>query len=165
RRARLARRRPSRVHRRQRDRMSRRLRARLRGAPRPPLRDALRPAPERASVARPGVPPGRAHAPLVVSRLAIVGTGLIGASVGLAAKQAGARVAGWDPDPDALRVATERGAVDEPAGSLGEALRGAELAVVAAPIAALSDQVAATLAASAETTTVTDVGSTKASIV
>ena len=35
----------------------------------------------------------------VISRLAIVGTGLIGASVGLAARRAGVeRVAGWDPD-------------------------------------------------------------------
>jgi len=101
----------------------------------------------------------------VVRRLAIVGTGLIGASVGLAAKHAGARVAGWDPDGAALAVAAERGAVDEPARSVQEALRGAELAVVAAPIAALVDEVAAVLTASAETTTVTDVGSTKASVV
>ncbi|MBA2384582.1 MAG: prephenate dehydrogenase/arogenate dehydrogenase family protein, partial [Actinobacteria bacterium] len=35
----------------------------------------------------------------MISRLAIVGTGLIGASVGLAARRAGVeRVAGWDPD-------------------------------------------------------------------
>ena len=32
-------------------------------------------------------------------RVALVGTGLIGASVGLAAKQAGAEVVGFDPDP------------------------------------------------------------------
>jgi len=101
----------------------------------------------------------------VVSRLAIVGTGLIGASVGLAAKQAGAVVAGWDPDRRALALAAERGAVDEPAESVDAVLRGAELAVVAAPIAALADEVAAVLTASAEATTVTDVGSTKASVV
>jgi prephenate dehydrogenase len=101
----------------------------------------------------------------VVSRLAIVGTGLIGASVGLAAKRAGAHVAGWDPDPTALAAAVERGAVDEAAGSLEEALLGAELAVVAAPIGALPEQVVAVLAASAEETTVTDVGSTKAGVV
>jgi prephenate dehydrogenase len=101
----------------------------------------------------------------VVSRVAIVGTGLIGASVGLAAKHAGARVAGWDPDARALGIAAERGAVDEPAASLGEALAGAELAVVAAPIAALPQEVASVLGESAEATTVTDVGSTKASVV
>jgi prephenate dehydrogenase len=36
-------------------------------------------------------------------RLAIVGTGLIGASIGLAAKRAGVeRVSGYDADPEAL---------------------------------------------------------------
>ena len=101
----------------------------------------------------------------MIERLAIVGTGLIGASVGLAARRAGASVAGWDPDPVALAAAVERGAVDEAAASLEEALVGAELAVVAAPIGALPEQVRAVLAASADETTVTDVGSTKAGIV
>ena len=101
----------------------------------------------------------------MVSRLAIVGTGLIGASVGLAAKHAGARVTGWDPNADALAVAVERGALDESARSVEDALRDADLAVVAAPIAALPREVAAVLTASAEATTVTDVGSTKASVV
>ena len=67
-----------------------------------------------------------------VSRLTVVGTGLIGASVGLAAKRAGVRVAGWDPDPGALAVAAERGAVDDPAASLEAALSEADLAVIAA---------------------------------
>ena len=42
-------------------------------------------------------------------RLAIVGTGLIGASVALAAKRAGAvtEVAGFDPDPFRIEVVTE----------------------------------------------------------
>ena len=97
-------------------------------------------------------------------RLTIVGTGLIGASLGLAARAKGTHVAGWDPDPEALAVAAARGAV-EATGSLEEALAGAELAVVAAPIAALPAQVAAVLAATGEGTTVTDVGSTKVSVV
>jgi prephenate dehydrogenase len=97
-------------------------------------------------------------------RIAVVGTGLIGASVGLAAQRHGVSVAGWDVDERALGVAAERGAV-EAASSLEEALAGAELAVVAAPIAALAAQVAAVLAATGEETTVTDVGSTKASVV
>src|SRR5215218_8037478 len=100
----------------------------------------------------------------MVTRLTVIGTGLIGASVGLAAKERGALVAGWDPDPDALAAAVARGAVDA-ASTLEEALRSAELAVVAAPIAALPAQVAAVLDAAAEGTTVTDVGSTKASVV
>jgi prephenate dehydrogenase len=99
-----------------------------------------------------------------VQRVAVVGTGLIGASIGLAATARGALVAGWDPDPDALAIAGERGAV-APAASLEDALAGAELAVVAAPIGVLPRQVAAVLEAAAEETTVTDVGSTKASVV
>ena len=96
-----------------------------------------------------------------MQRLAIVGTGLIGASVGLAARASGVdEVRGWDVDADALRVAEERDAV-EPAGSLEEAVADAELAIVAAPVAALPAQVAAVLAASGDTTTVSDVGSTK----
>jgi len=51
-----------------------------------------------------------------VRRLAILGTGLIGASVGLAAKRAGVEhVSGWDPDGEALAVAAGRGALDTPA--------------------------------------------------
>src|SRR3954462_6964388 len=98
---------------------------------------------------------------VAVERLAIVGTGLIGASVGLAAREAGvASVRGWDIDADALGVAGERGAIDA-AESLGDAVSGAELVIVAAPVAALPAQVAAVLDATGDGTTVTDVGSTK----
>jgi prephenate dehydrogenase len=94
-------------------------------------------------------------------RLAVVGTGLIGASVGLAAKRAGVeRVTGWDADAESLAVAADRGAVDEAADSLQDAVGDADLAVVATPVAMLKEQVAAALGAGS-TATVTDVGSTK----
>jgi prephenate dehydrogenase len=94
-------------------------------------------------------------------RLAIVGTGLIGASIGLAAKRTGVeRVAGYDADTDALALAVERGAVDSPAGSVVAAVEDAELAIVATPVATLGEQVETVLAA-ADGATVTDVGSTK----
>lgn len=100
----------------------------------------------------------------MIRRLAIVGTGLIGASVGLAARRAGIeRVTGWDPDADHLATAAERGAVDA-APDLATALEGAELAVVAAPVTALPTQVRAVLDASAPGCTVTDVGSTKGGV-
>ena len=98
-------------------------------------------------------------------RVALVGTGLIGASVGLAAKRAGTEeIAGYDPDASALVTAEERGAVDQVACSLEEALAGADLAVVAAPVAQLAREVQAVLAAAPERCTVTDVGSTKAAV-
>jgi prephenate dehydrogenase len=87
----------------------------------------------------------------------------MGASVALAARGRGDAVAGWDPDPAALAAAVERGALDA-AASLEDAVAGAELVVVASPIAQLPVQVAATLQATTEAT-VTDVGSTKASVV
>ena len=95
-------------------------------------------------------------------RLAIVGTGLIGASLGLAARRGGVeRVTGYDADPEALAVAAERGALHHAAGSIVEAVEDAELAVVATPVATLAEQIGAVLAAG-EQATVSDVGSTKA---
>src|SRR2546430_14863861 len=87
----------------------------------------------------------------------------MGASVALAARERGDAVAGWDPEPAALAAAVGRGAV-EAAGTLEDAAAGADLVVVAAPIAQLPGQVAAALAATTDAT-VTDVGSTKASAV
>src|SRR4051794_7613987 len=95
-------------------------------------------------------------------RLAVVGTGLMGASVGLAAKRAGVEhVTGFDGDPDSLRVAAERGAVDEASAGMEAAVAGADLVVVAVPVTQLASQVNAVLAAAPESATVTDVGSTK----
>jgi prephenate dehydrogenase len=98
-------------------------------------------------------------------RLAIVGTGLIGASAALAAKRSGVveSVVGWDEDPDVLRVAVERGAV-EPAGSIADALAQADLALVAVPVAELPTVVRDVLASAPPGCTVTDVGSTKESV-
>jgi prephenate dehydrogenase len=99
-----------------------------------------------------------------MTKIAIVGTGLIGASVGLAARRTGAeQVRGWDPDAAHLATAAERGAVDA-ASDLASALEGADVAVVAAPVTALPAQVRAVLDASAPSVTVTDVGSTKGGV-
>ena len=91
----LARRRAPRVHGRGRHRVPRRRRGSARGTARDALHDALRPAPERPPVARPGLPPGRADARRcatgVIQRLAIVGLGLMGGSLGLAARERGGR--------------------------------------------------------------------------
>ncbi len=96
--------------------------------------------------------------------VAVIGTGLIGASAGLAANAAGAeRVRGWDPDPDTLRVAAQRGAV-EPADSLEEAVADADLVLVAAPVASLPAAVRDVLAAAPAGCAVTDVGSTKGAV-
>jgi prephenate dehydrogenase len=98
----------------------------------------------------------------MLDRLAVVGTGLIGTSVGLAAKRAGVgAVSAFDPDERSLAVAAERGAVDA-AASLEEAVEGASLVVVAAPVAKLVSVVPSALEHG--DATVTDVGSTKAAV-
>jgi prephenate dehydrogenase len=96
-------------------------------------------------------------------RLAIVGTGLIGASAGLAARRADVDVTGWDEDSRALEVAAERGAVTA-AASLEDALAGADLALVAVPVAGLASAVRAVLEAAPPGCVVTDVGSTKETV-
>ena len=97
-------------------------------------------------------------------RLAVVGTGLIGASAGLAARRAGvSMVAGWDEDRAALEVAAERGAVDA-ADSLANALIDADVALVAVPVAVLPAVVIAVLENAPELCSVTDVGSTKGAV-
>jgi prephenate dehydrogenase len=102
---------------------------------------------------------------VAVQRLAIVGTGLMGASIGLAAKRAGVeRVVGFDADAEALTCTADRGAIDEPAASVEDAVRNSDLAVVAVPVASLARQVEEVIAAGGDAT-VTDVGSTKGAVV
>jgi prephenate dehydrogenase len=96
-----------------------------------------------------------------VGRLAVVGTGLIGASVALGARRAGvAEVVGWDPDGAHLEVAVERGAVDA-ADSLDGAVAGADVVLVAAPVGDLPGTLREALERAPDGSTVTDVGSTK----
>jgi prephenate dehydrogenase len=98
--------------------------------------------------------------------VAVVGVGLIGGSIGLAARaHAGAEVRGWDARDGVLAAALERGAVTVASGSLAEALDGADVAFVAVPVGALPSTVAEVLAAAGEDCVVTDVGSTKRSVV
>jgi prephenate dehydrogenase len=99
-------------------------------------------------------------------RIAVIGVGLIGGSIGLAARERlGASVAGFGSSEATLAKARERGAIDDAAGSMAEALDGAELAFVAAPVGVLERSVAEALGAASPGTAVTDAGSTKRAIV
>jgi prephenate dehydrogenase len=98
--------------------------------------------------------------PRAVERLAVVGTGLVGTSVALAAARAGTRARGFDSDPDVLERAAARGAL-EPASSLAEAVAEAELVVVAVPVGVAPVVVHEALAAADPDAVVTDVASTK----
>ncbi|MEA2439789.1 MAG: prephenate dehydrogenase [Thermoleophilaceae bacterium] len=97
-------------------------------------------------------------------RLGILGVGLIGGSIGLAARAGGAEVAGFDPDSAVLDAALERGAIDRPAASVADAVREADAVFACATVGALPALVDEALAAAAPGTVVTDVGSTKRAI-
>ncbi|HWX74241.1 MAG TPA: prephenate dehydrogenase/arogenate dehydrogenase family protein [Solirubrobacteraceae bacterium] len=95
-------------------------------------------------------------------KVAILGVGLIGGSIGLAAKRrAGAHVTGYDPDAEVGERALELGAIDVRAGDLASAVAEAEVVFVAAPVGALAGVVREALAHAPRDAVVSDVGSTK----
>jgi prephenate dehydrogenase len=101
-----------------------------------------------------------------IDKLTVVGVGLIGGSVALAARRRGvaARVTGVDRQPQALERALERGLIDEATGELAAGVAGAEVAVFCTPV----DHIAAGVLAAAPHcrpgALLTDAGSTKAAI-
>ncbi len=99
-------------------------------------------------------------------RVAVLGVGLIGGSIGLATRnRLGASVCGYDRSPDAMECALARGAVDRAVESVAEAVRGAEAVFVAVPVGALSQVIGEVLEAAPADCVVTDVGSTKRAVV
>jgi len=98
-----------------------------------------------------------------VSRAGIIGTGLIGGSVGLALRRAGVEVRGVDRDPERARRALAMGALDAAVPTATEAATGADLVVVAVPVGEIPGAVIAALDAGASA--VTDVGSVKRPVV
>ena len=100
-------------------------------------------------------------------RLAVLGVGLIGGSIGLAAHEhvEDAEVVGFGRNAERLERAREIGAIDHGASSLEEALEGAAACFACGPVGALAEQVAAALAAAPDDCLVTDVGSTKRHLV
>jgi prephenate dehydrogenase len=92
-----------------------------------------------------------------IRRVSVVGTGLMGTSVAMAAARADAEVTGWDVDPDATARAAEKTGFR--AGvSLEDAVAEADLVVVCTPIPTIAPLAVAALAA-APGAIVTDVGS------
>ena len=91
--------------------------------------------------------------------LAVVGTGLIGGSVGMAARRRlGAHVRGTGRRAP---LGVELGALDVACATIEEALEGADVAVVCAPVDVLPQLTREILAAAPAGCAVTDVGSTK----
>ena len=102
-----------------------------------------------------------------MTRVLVVGTGLIGASVGLALKASGfeGKVLGWDASAAELADALAMGAIDEALASREDVLASeADVIVLATPVMAILDWMQRLAPVLSEGVLVTDVGSTKREI-
>ncbi|MEX1219674.1 MAG: prephenate dehydrogenase/arogenate dehydrogenase family protein [Solirubrobacterales bacterium] len=99
-------------------------------------------------------------------RLAILGVGLIGGSIGMASRERGlAEVTGFVRNPDRASECIEKGAADRMAESIEEAVAEAEVVVCCASVGSMAAMAKAALAAAGPDCVVTDVGSTKQELI
>ncbi|KQP43134.1 prephenate dehydrogenase/arogenate dehydrogenase family protein [Pseudorhodoferax sp. Leaf274] len=100
-------------------------------------------------------------------RLGLIGCGLMGGSFALALRQAGLvrQIAGFSASPTTTQRALELGVIDVQADSAAEAAAGADLVLVAVPVAATEATFAAIRSALGADTLLMDVGSTKSDVV
>ena len=99
----------------------------------------------------------------MISRIAILGTGLLGTSVGLALRAAGFKgaITGWNRSPEHGQAALKMGAIDSIAADPLEAARASQVSVLAVPIYATLDFMEKLAGVLGSEHMVTDVGSTK----
>ncbi len=97
------------------------------------------------------------------SRVAIIGVGLIGASLALALKKHGiaAEIVGTGRKEENLRKAVNRGAIDSYCLRSSDAVKGADLVVLATPVGSFRDIINEVRPFLSEGAIVTDVGSVK----
>ncbi len=103
----------------------------------------------------------------MIDRLAIIGVGLIGASLALALKKSAAvgHVVGCGRHPENLQKGIELGVIDSYTTSIAEAAKGADIVVIATPLGAMKmvfEQVSDVIS---DCTIVTDAGSAKGSVI
>ena len=99
-------------------------------------------------------------------RVAIVGLGLLGGSIGLAVAEhlPGVTTTGYDADPAVRRRARERGLAGTICETAAEAVIGADLVILCVPVGAMGEVAREIAPALAPEALVSDVGSTKQSI-
>lgn len=104
---------------------------------------------------------------MFISKLTIIGVGLIGGSFARALRQAGVvgKVTGCGRDVANLKTALELGVIDDYNVDVAEAVRDADLVVVAVPLMAMGKIFAAMRPALAPHALITDVGSVKACVI
>jgi prephenate dehydrogenase len=105
-------------------------------------------------------------AKIAFQQVTIVGTGLLGSSLGLALKRLSPapRVIGCDLDATARREASGKKAVDRATSNVYDAVEGSDLVVIATPVRAIELVLQDIAPALAPGTVVTDTGSTKRQI-
>jgi prephenate dehydrogenase len=102
----------------------------------------------------------------MIERIAILGTGLLGTSVGLALRAAGfhGSIAGWNRSPEGAQTALTMGAIDSIAADPLQAARESQVVLLALPIYATLDFMEKLSGVLGSDHLVTDVGSTKGQI-
>lgn len=99
-------------------------------------------------------------------RIAVLGVGLIGGSIGLAARQRGlGEVTGYVRRPEAVDACLEAGVADRMETEVAAAVEDADVVFCCAAVGALPEMARAALAAAGPDCVVTDVGSTKRELV
>ncbi|MGH2807216.1 MAG: prephenate dehydrogenase/arogenate dehydrogenase family protein [Actinomycetota bacterium] len=100
-------------------------------------------------------------------KVAVVGTGLIGGSIGLAVRAAdpGTAVTGFDPDERSAAGALDRGALTAIATTAAEAVAGADLVILALPVDRIPEMCDHLASHVPDDAVVTDVGSAKQEVV
>ncbi len=103
----------------------------------------------------------------MIDKLVIIGVGLIGGSLSLALKQAGAvgQVVGCGRNRQNLEKGLSLGILDSYSDDIAEAVVGADIVVAAVPLGAMQSVFEQMLPGLGDNTIVTDVGSAKASVV
>jgi prephenate dehydrogenase len=101
------------------------------------------------------------------NRVAIIGLGLIGGSIGLALHKAKAaqQVVGYDLAKGSSNQARRIGAIDQPYNALADAVRGAELVILATPVGAMRSLLQEVASSVTPGAVVTDVASTKSQVI
>ncbi|MCT2559942.1 prephenate/arogenate dehydrogenase family protein [Tsuneonella sp. YG55] len=103
---------------------------------------------------------------MIFRRIAVIGLGLLGGSVGLAVAEnlPGCTTTGFDADPEVRRRAAIRGLVSRVCETAAEAVAEAELVIFCVPVGAMGAAASAIAGALPKDALVSDVGSSKAAV-
>jgi cyclohexadieny/prephenate dehydrogenase len=103
---------------------------------------------------------------MTITRVAIIGLGLLGGSIGLAVKARGLAIAttGWDRDASVRARAAERGLVGEVCDTAEAAVADADLVILCVPVGAMGDAARAIAPGLKTNAIISDVGSSKEAV-